>query len=160
MKKHHYVPLITLCAVWFGLAIVVVLHAPHEVTGDVSKDIPHQIIEEKAEEETIDPLDLWLAKLEYCESTGNRYTINPTDNDGTPSFGPFQFKPDTLAYFGSAYGYLVHGTTGDMLLKSGQIFDRDLQRNTVKAMARDKEVDLAQQFPTCVRKIGLPHTNK
>lgn len=100
--------------------------------------------------------DDWLDDLERCESSGNPNAVNLVDKDGTASYGPYQFKPETLAVYGVKYGYLLVGTTPEELLQSGRIFERDLQRDVVRGMTIDADVDLTNEFPDCVRKLGMP----
>lgn len=88
--------------------------------------------------------EAWLKRLEMCESTGNPNAINPNDLDNTPSYGLLQFKPSTFAAFSKAYGI------------KGELMDPDAQRAIVRRMMRDKSVNWHQQFPACVRALGLP----
>lgn len=87
-----------------------------------------------------------MSALEWCESNGDNSAINPKDLDGTPSYGAFQFKPSTLEYFASKYG--VATTT---------LMDYETQRAVVEQMIlHRKEIRWTQQFPWCVKKLGLP----
>lgn len=91
--------------------------------------------------------EVWLGALEWCESRGNPVAVNKVDRDGTPSYGAFQFKPDTLWYFADLYGiekdpdYMLYGQ----------------QRAVVEAMVlHRKEISWSTQFPDCVKKLGAP----
>jgi len=88
--------------------------------------------------------EAWLKRLEMCESTGNPNAINPNDLDNTPSYGLLQFKPSTFAEFSKAYGI------------EGELMDPDAQRAIVRRMMHDPSVNWHQQFPDCVRRLGLP----
>lgn len=88
--------------------------------------------------------EAWLAKLVQCESTGDPGAVNPKDRDGTPSYGLLQFKPSTFAMFSKAYGI------------EGKLMDPDAQRAIVRRMMGDASVNWHQQFPDCVRRLGLP----
>ena len=98
----------------------------------------------------IDPYSLnhqqgvWLGALEWCESRGIKTAINPNDNDGTASYYSFQFKPSTFAHLAQKYAV------------QGKISDYEAQKEIVKRMITDKSVNLAKQFPGCVKKLGLP----
>lgn len=87
---------------------------------------------------------LWIAALEWCESRGDPEAVNEEDLDGTPSFGAFQFKPGTFSMFAKAYGI------------EGDLMDRDAQYAIVRRMLDDRSVNWRQQFPGCVRILGLP----
>ena len=95
----------------------------------------------------------WIAALEWCESRGNPRAINPKDKDGTPSFGAFQFKPETLEWYGQKYKIIATDTP----ITEEIYMDRDIQVVIVEHMLRDKTVRWQQQFPDCtIRKIGPP----
>jgi hypothetical protein len=95
----------------------------------------------------------WISALEWCESRGNKSAINPKDRDGTPSYGAFQFKPETLKWYGEKYDLIATNTP----ITREIIMDRDLQLAILERMLRDKHVRWEQQFPDCVtRKIGRP----
>ena len=90
--------------------------------------------------------EVWLGALEWCESNGNIAAINPDDLDHTPSWGAFQFKPSTLDYYAAKYG--VATTT---------LMDYKTQRAVVEQMVLHRdEIKWTQQFPWCVKKLGLP----
>jgi len=88
--------------------------------------------------------EAWIDKLERCESSGNPKAINPKDTDGTPSYGSFQFKPSTFKMYSKRYGV------------EGQLMDRSAQREIVVNMLDDKAVRWRNEFPACVKKLGLP----
>ncbi len=88
--------------------------------------------------------EIWLAVLEWCESRGFPDALNPIDKDGTPSFGAFQFKPDTFARYSKKYGI------------DGKLKDYNTQRAIVQRMIGDPEVIWEQEFPDCVRRYGRP----
>lgn len=98
--------------------------------------------------------ETWLSALEWCESRGNSFAVNPNDLDGTPSYYSFQFKPDTFKNFGEKYSVIkkdLSDTQIQILMK-----DTKLQRDIVRFMLDDKSVNMHIQFPDCVRKLGLP----
>lgn len=88
--------------------------------------------------------EAWLKKLEHCESSGNPEAINPEDTDGTPSYGLLQFKPSTFVAFSRVYKM------------TGELMDPEAQRAIVRRMMGDASVNWHQQFPACVRRLGLP----
>lgn len=88
--------------------------------------------------------ETWLSVLEWCESQGIPSAINPKDNDGTPSFGAFQFKPGTFAGYGKKYGI------------EGNLMDYATQRAILARMLDDKSVDWRHEFPACTAKYGTP----
>jgi len=99
--------------------------------------------------------EVWIYSLEWCESNGKVTAINPKDNDGTPSYYSFQFKPDTMIEFGIKYEMWDKKIDRDYFLKN--ILPRyDLQKQIVKNMVLDKTVNFRQQFPACIKKLGLP----
>lgn len=90
--------------------------------------------------------EVWLHALEWCESRGDASAINPRDNDGTPSYGAYQFKPSTLDYYAAMYG--VPTTT---------LMDYETQRAVAEQMVLHRdEIRWTQQFPACVRRLGPP----
>lgn len=93
--------------------------------------------------------DVWINALAWCESHGNEKAINPVDKDNTPSYGEFQFKPQTFATLSKRYGVV------------GDIMDGKSQRKIVEYMILDKTISNNElrfhQFPDCIQhKIGLP----
>jgi len=93
--------------------------------------------------------DVWISALAWCESHGNEKAINPVDKDNTPSYGEFQFKPQTFATLSKRYGI------------TGEIMDGSVQRKIVENMVLDKTISNNElkytQFPDCIqRHIGLP----
>lgn len=93
--------------------------------------------------------EVWLHALEWCESHGNPKAINKVDRDGTPSYGAWQFKPQTFATLSKKYGVV------------GDIMDEEAQRQVVIGMLLDKSISNDElryhQFPDCIqRKVGLP----
>jgi hypothetical protein len=90
--------------------------------------------------------EVWKSALEWCESAGNPEAINKEDLDGTPSYGAWQFKPSTLDMFAKKYG--IATTT---------VMDYKVQEAVVTQMIlHSKEINWRQQFPWCMKKIGLP----
>ena len=101
---------------------------------------------------------VWLGALEWCESRGNKGAINPKDNDGTPSYGAFQFKPSTLYYYATMYKIpLTWDRDTDTVGSIATTLDYGAQRATIEAMVLDrKNINWNQQFPACVKKLGAP----
>lgn len=98
--------------------------------------------------------EIWISALEWCESQGYPAAVNELDNDGTPSYYSYQFKPGTFRGFGELYGVIPKGQTHEQIMSLMK--DTALQRQIVRDMIKDKTVDLRTQFPGCIRKIGLP----
>ena len=91
--------------------------------------------------------EVWLGALEWCESRGNTEAINPKDLDNTPSYGAFQFKPSTLTYYAKKYGVAIATSTMDYVSQRAVVEQMVLHREEIKWI---------QQFPWCVKKLGLP----
>lgn len=105
---------------------------------------------EVAKTDTPDPLSYqqraWLGALMWCESRGNPEAVNPQDTDNTPSYGILQFKPGTFSDFAPKYGI----TTKDYK-------DPDAQIAIVEYwIMHPGEVKWQNQFPGCVKKLGVP----
>lgn len=89
--------------------------------------------------------ETWLADLIICESHGNPEAINPLDRDGTPSYGLLQFKPSTFTGYRKQYG-----------LKEAELMNPEAQKETVRHMMKDPNVNWYQLFPACTRRLGEP----
>jgi len=95
----------------------------------------------------------WMQHLAMCESSNDPTRINKVDRDGTPSYGLFQFKPDTLIAFSRAY--LTIFIDDDNVLAA--IMDRSVQEATLREMILHRSaIDWSQQFPDCVKRYGPP----
>jgi len=92
----------------------------------------------------IEARDRWIDILVQCESSGNQKAINQNDSDGTPSYGLLQFKPSTFEMFSKKYQV------------KGDLMDPVAQRRIVERMTMDEKVKFKNQFPACVKKLGLP----
>ncbi len=92
--------------------------------------------------------EVWIDKLGWCESRNNAYAINPKDLDGTASLGQYQFKKTTFLWLLNKYDIPV-----------APIFASSTQREIVRHMINDPSIKIRQQFPDCVRRIGLPPTS-
>lgn len=89
--------------------------------------------------------EVWIGKLALCESGDNDLAINPMDTDGTASLGTFQFKVSTYEWLLDKYDIIP-----------APIFSSTTQRAIVRRMINDPQIKIHRQFPTCVKKIGLP----
>lgn len=123
------------------LALASVLGVPLEANAIEIKDITI------AQEE-------WIDKLRYCESGGNNMAINWKDTDGTPSWYAFQFKFGTFKSLSTKYGLLPRVFTDNEFRL--MIPNYGLQREIVRRMLVDEEINMSRQFPACTRRIGLP----
>lgn len=101
--------------------------------------------------------EVWLYALEWCESRGDLTAINPKDKDGTPSYYSFQFKPSTLKYYGQMYGLIEEEISNKVLMEKLKSYE--LQKSIVTEMILDPGIKWRQQFPDCVKKLGLPPKN-
>lgn len=123
----------------------------------VLEDSPPPRLEyiERVEVELEEPLPLpiilwdeareeWLGDLILCESGGNPNALNPVDNDGTPSHGLLQFKDTTFTMYSERYGV------------KGELYDPEVQKQLVRFMMDDSRVNWFNEFPACVRRLGLP----
>lgn len=90
------------------------------------------------------PAEVWLDKLENCESGRDPKAVNPEDSDGTPSYGILQFKPSTFELFSKAYKI------------PGELMDPKAQRAIVLRMMKDPSVEWETQFPKCIEMLGRP----
>jgi hypothetical protein len=97
--------------------------------------------------------EVWIHALEWCESRGVKTAINPLDNDGTPSYYSFQFKPETFKNYGIKFGLLKADISDEEIME--KIKDYDLQKEIVTDMLLNME-NLSNQFPNCVRQLGRP----
>jgi hypothetical protein len=89
--------------------------------------------------------ETWIRALEWCESNGRAEAINPNDLDNTPSYGAFQFKPETFVGFNKKYGL------------TGELMDREAQYRIVVRMVLDPDrIAFDKQFPDCTRRLGFP----
>lgn len=99
-------------------------------------------------------LETWVTALEWCESAGIKEAINPRDRDGTPSYYSFQFKPSTFRQYAERYQFVELG------LADGQIkalmADYELTRSIIKSMVGDNKVNFNNEFPVCIKKVGMP----
>lgn len=124
-------------------AIVAVMILPAKAETKIKREEPPLPVQTDLQRRQ----EIWVSALEWCESKGKIQAINPKDRDGTPSFGAFQFKPSTYAYFAKSYG--MASTTDYM--------NHETQRKIVIRMIDDKSVVWTQQFPDCVKnKVGMP----
>ena len=98
--------------------------------------------------------EVWLGALEWCESSGRVTAVNPKDRDNTPSYGSFQFKPETFKMFSKIYEIDAKG-----LLEKEALMNHELQKEIVKNMILDKSTKWHQQFPDCVKRLGTPPKN-
>lgn len=102
---------------------------------------------------------VWRYVLEWCESRGNNNAINPNDLDNTPSYGVFQFKPETLKHY--LYRYEIISPeildtfeTADFINLS---FDREIMYEVLNRMIGEKDkINWKKEFPYCVEKFGKP----
>lgn len=90
-------------------------------------------------------VEIWLKALQTCESGQNEKALNPKDIDGTPSKGLYQFKDKTFNWLSQKYG-----------IATTSIWNGKEQDKIVRRMIYDKELNLRNQFPACIRKLGLP----
>lgn len=126
-----------------ALLVILILGFATRAQSTVSREPLH--VEQKP---TLDHAQLvWSYALEWCESHGVPGAINPKDRDGTPSYGGYQFKPGTLNAYAKEYGVEA----------SSSVMDYAEQRATLEAMIlHEKQIDWHQQFPDCVKRLGLP----
>ena len=139
-------------------------YAVHLVQDPAAVEAP--IVPTTIEPQLTHAQDTWMRALEGCESRGIPEAVNPEDRDGTPSYGAWQFKPDTFWYYAELYDVDTPNlqeqidtepvVDGKQSLTSPS-FDRKYQRLVLKQMILHRdEIKWTQQFPDCVRKLGLP----
>ena len=85
-------------------------------------------------------IDLLMEKLANCESGGDPTRINPNDN-GSPSFGKYQFKKTTFLEMGKKYN-----------LPATDIMNEEQQEKIVFQMLLNKEGD---HWRNCMKQINF-----
>lgn len=129
------------------ISILILLGLSHETSGQAippaatstpASATPSLSYEQKA----------WLGSLEWCESRGNPEAVNPKDLDNTPSYGLLQFKPGTFDLYSGIYRI---ATTSYMAPAE--------QEEIVTDMILKGGINWHQQFPACVKLLGLPPKN-
>ncbi len=124
-------------------------------------------VRQEAKVEPVDQLTheqrVWLGVLEWCESRGNNKAINPRDRDGTPSYGGFQFKPSTLAYYATMYDvplkswHKCDAEGSANCLDDNELMSYPIQKSVVEKMIEHRDdIDWGQQFPDCTKRFGYP----
>lgn len=106
----------------------------------------------KLSEELQHRRETWVSALEWCESNGRYEAINENDLDGTPSYGAYQFKPGTFSHYVNKYGLEVKRKRSDLYT----FMNYEAQRAIVLRMIDDPDVRWKNEFPWCVKKLGLP----
>ena len=139
IRSWHIVVLVLL-----GIGLLFLLGASTRKVEDLKTKLA--LLAEKSSPEWLfnHQREVWLANLEWCESHGIPSAVNPKDNDGTPSFGAFQFKPATFRGYSKKYGL------------TGSLMDYESQKAIMLRMLDDKDVRWENEFPACIRKLGLP----
>lgn len=98
---------------------------------------------------------VWKHALQWHESRAVLEAKNPKDRDGTPSWGPYQFKWDTLKRYSSKYKMLSGELTKEEYIKYAK--DIEFIDEMVDRMFCDSSVKWEQEFPDVVKnKIGYP----
>lgn len=109
----------------------------------------------EAELELIHRQETWISALEWFESRGRNSAVNPQDRDGTPSYSNFQWKPSTFIGYAKKYELIPRDKTTDDFHEL--VKDYELQREIVRRMINDPDVNFYNEFPDVTRnKIGLP----
>lgn len=136
----------TSIAVALGIVIMAsVIFIPKRTTiveyYQIAEELPHR-------------QEAWVHALEWCESRATN-AINPEDNDGTPSYYYWQFKPATFQEMAEKYGIIEKGKTADEIMELLKSYE--IQHKTINAMVRDgKNQNWDKLFPACVAKLGRP----
>lgn len=132
--------LIGVVLVYIVALLLVEVFIPNEADGKVIVE-PTPVVEPSLTPAQI----IWLARLMDCESGINGDAVNPNDLDNTPSWGILQFKTGTFDYFTAKYGI------------SADLMNAEAQVSIVTYwLLHPGEVVWEQQFPACVRKLGVP----
>lgn len=137
-------PFVFAVVLWVAV-IGVIPYVAWRMQGEKEIEQNEEVIQEPALAVLTHPQEVWVSVLEWCESRGVKTAINPMDRDGTPSYYSFQFKPATFEYYREKYG-----------LPEADISDYNTQKEIVRRMIGDPDVQWNQEFPDCVRKHGLP----
>ena len=137
----------------FGFLIGALIGVPALLSGFRNAVEPEQV--EAQEIKLTHAQEVWLSALEWCESRGRTEAVNPEDLDGTPSYYSWQFKPGTFRFYGDLYGVLSGKHTDAEIME--HLKEYELQKEIVKNMINDPDVNWLQQFPDCIkRKVGMP----
>lgn len=132
--------------VLLGVAIIIALMAVSMIFRAETVSYSAPLPQEEPKPTLSHAQEVWKNALEWCESNGNPKAINPNDLDNTPSYGAFQFKPTTLDYFAKIYG-IATTTVMDYEVQNAVVTQMILHRN---------DINWHQQFPWCVKKLGIP----
>lgn len=99
--------------------------------------------------------EVWKNALQWHESRAILEAKNPKDRDGTPSWGPYQFKPGTVKNYGVKYKMLRNDLTNEEYIEYAK--DIEFIDEIVDRMFCDSEVKWEREFPVVVlEKIGFP----
>jgi len=143
MKNKKWIVGVMIALLATALAIRVIGRKEPEVESKkVTQELSHRQI-------------VWIYALEWCESAGIKQALNPRDRDGTPSYGGFQFKPETFVYYFDKYKLEVPQLRADEI----SFLHYDSQKKILERMIFDKDVKWTREFPDCVKKLGLPPRN-
>lgn len=99
------------------------------------------------------PKDPILRALILCESGGRVMARNPSDRDGTPSYGILQFKPGTFAAWGREYGLLPRDIERAEIMNL--IYDPHLQMEIVSKKISENKHNKKwwlTHFPACAER--------
>lgn len=131
-----------------------------------------ETIERATEETIVQPAELtplqenWLLRLRLCESGDSQNAINPKDLDGTESAGLYQFKhtppslrvgkrPNTWQYYVQKYDLFGWQAWEDADWENA-LMSGWHQHQVLIRMLSDPDVKWTQEFPACVKRLGLP----
>ena len=97
----------------------------------------------------------WLKKLRDCESGNSQLALNKIDKNGKSSKGLYQFQNKTWKHYVQKYD-LWNWREWEDADYENNIWDGQYQERVVRNMLNDKEVVWSSEFPSCVKKLGLP----
>ena len=97
----------------------------------------------------------WRMSMRLCESSDNPVAINPNDLDGTPSYGLYQYKPDTFKGYVIKYN-LFDWKNWDKADWENALMSRWHQEEVMTKMIPDLDVVWETEFPDCTKQNGRP----
>lgn len=126
----------------------------------ITHAIPNEVEPQIIQSETFLPAitkeqEFWLAKLRNCESGNNSLALNKVDKNGRSSKSLYQFQDKTWRHYIQKYD-LWNWREWDNADYENAIWDGWYQEMVIRKMLNDKNVNFKTEFPTCIKRLGLP----
>lgn len=97
----------------------------------------------------------WKLSLALCESGDNPLALNKIDVNGTSSIGQWQFQANSWKYRIRKYK-LFNYKSWEPADWENTIFSKIHQEIVLDRMIDDPTVTWQNEFPTCIKRVGLP----